>query len=134
MENRFKVWDNKHREWLQVQDGYIYFRNDGKIFGFQCTGMGENLLEFTQPEGYVKVNYTTLKDKHGKPIYGGDIGKLHNESIICVVWNKTLGGWSFECFDEFDDGVGSSDFRLTKGIADNTEIIGNIYENKELLK
>jgi hypothetical protein len=73
------------------------------------------------PFSYVLMQYTGLKDKNGKEIYEGDI--LKTLTGICeVVWNeykwgvnyhKAFADWSFE---------------------GECEIIGNVYENPELLK
>lgn len=77
------------------------------------------------------VQYTGLKDKNGKEIYDGDI--LDCEDRICkVVWHNQAGQWD-------------SDFIKYKGVLksngiDNVSfkyravVIGNIYENPELLQ
>lgn len=73
---------------------------------------------------YDVMQYTGLKDKNGKEIFEGDIVKcfkIHN-SIVCMAeyaWGlktKTLG---FIPFSE---------------IYGHFEVIGNIYENPELLE
>jgi uncharacterized phage protein (TIGR01671 family) len=74
------------------------------------------------------TQFTGLKDKDWKDIYEGDILKAGD--YICVVnWNEKFAsfcvnkkGWMFSHF--FEEHCETQ----------NVEVIGNIYENPELLK
>ena len=84
------------------------------------------------PDMYIIMQYTGLKDKNGKEIYEGDIVKnLEHGHVFSVEWgieNESYAGWS---------GVWQGKTfvaPLYNGPLVNCEIIGNIYENPELLK
>lgn len=77
---------------------------------------------------------TGLKDKNGKLIFEGDILSVmsdwehtQNKELRTVVgWNDVTGGWFCDC-EATDCGGDMEEW-------DDAEIIGNIYENPELLK
>jgi uncharacterized phage protein (TIGR01671 family) len=87
------------------------------------------------PEGEEKyiMQYTGLKDKNGKEIYEGDIvmrntytvesGRPGMSGPFVIVWYAEKAGFEYETKDGFKAGL----FYSTH------EIIGNIYENPELL-
>lgn len=79
----------------------------------------------------ILMQYTGLKDKNGKEIYEGDIT---NNGV--VEWCKSLNwdsggsnhpGFYFDCKE-------TDELSYHDGFDNDTEVIGNIYENPELLK
>lgn len=85
---------------------------------------------------------TGLKDKNGKLIYEGDIVKSDFKFFTItinplafkvgdVVFSELFGGW---VINSKDKAAPYQQAHLGKIEAQNCEVIGNIYENKELLE
>ena len=88
---------------------------------------------YLNPYKWNLMQYTGLKDRNGKKIFEGDICRndkaVDSEWCFEIYWSDTA---SFEgrCPDNFEKLPGDMIFPLVGKL----EIIGNIYENPELLK
>ena len=71
------------------------------------------------------MQYTGLKDKNGKEIYEGDLLKQK----IIVKWNEKFASWCL-----YREGWMFTHWFGESCNPEECEIIGNIYENPELLK
>lgn len=120
---KFRVWDKINEKWinnclLDIESGYLcgYYDN-----------------EQAYKRRYKIMQCTGLKDKKGKLIYEGDIVKFNfdtDEIKAVVSWDdKELIGFYLNTTDYFKDKY-VTDYDFYKN---DYEVIGNIYENKELL-
>ena len=92
----------------------------------------EYSIDACNDEIFIVNQYTGLKDKNGKEIYEGDILTYYNKYsdkiyTQIVKWDQMWAG--FGLFEKDNKWCKESDWVKIA----NIEIIGNIYENPELL-
>ena len=136
---RFRAWDKQPKKmYYDVQDLQGFLGLDAKIdknIGMYDT-FGQLLsepLNFSNESMFEIMQCTGIRDKNNKLIYEGDL--IH--TII-----KTLGGNKIvdkiEIIKYYDSACQFSAYYTFIGsktlINDEIEIIGNIYENSELLE
>ena len=78
--------------------------------------------------------FTELHDSNGNEIYEGDILRLGNSSSgVCEVkWNTTMAAFCIQFFFERELGTRTAGEWLI--YEKKVEVIGNIYDNPELMK
>lgn len=87
-------------------------------------------------EKVILMQSTGLFDRNGKEIFEGDI-ITNGQNVMCMKRHNTLGFYVEEKGEvEFiaDSAVLEEFEEDAKEIADRLEIIGNIYENKDILE
>lgn len=113
---KFRAWDNETKQMLTVKN--INFCGE-EINSYEMTGdwIGLDVVELMQ--------YTGLKDKNGKEIYEGDICKGIRNIPFVVEWDDENARFL---------GYGTKGYVGYVSKYPKVEVIGNIYENPELLK
>ena len=146
-EIKFRAWDIESnefnfidlREAVANDDAYSLCGNQGTAWEKDR----ENSCAF-----YCKCNiqqFTGLKDKKGKEIYEGDIvkviGHYQDETDMYSFWDEYIGvitwidgSWVIESICEGSCEYLTQDSLYNSESIRKVEVIGNIYENEELIK
>ena len=126
-EIKFRAW-NGEKWWGAFTLADIYEAGSQSQLDAYWGTDDNNLPEFS---GMIMVQYTGLKDKNGKEIYEGDIVKNRWGKPWTVEFITDKGSWRL--VDTVDN---SYSILLSKACIKNDaiEVIGNIYENPELLQ
>lgn len=132
MRPKFRAWDSAKKEMFKDT--------------FAITESGQVVVveqeSVVSPPDYVFVDHlvimqsTGLLDKNGKEIFEGDI-IANGPDVMCMKRHNTLGFYVEKKgrVEFIADGAVLEEFEGdAKEIADSLEIIGNIYENPELLE
>lgn len=121
-EIRFRVWDKNNEELILPERVAIHC--DGELW----IKVSNTYMAKQERDDYDFMQYTGLKDCNGVDIYCGDILKF----------------WDWVGFIKFSGGVYLLEYKDKKDtcstlfssdkVMNNYEVIGNIYENGDLLK
>jgi uncharacterized phage protein (TIGR01671 family) len=119
---KFRAWDKKNKKMIGG-------------FGIDSTFGYAFIKDFDLGEEYILeceiMQFTGLTDKNGKEIYEGDIVKNERHKFIT---NIEYYGGAFRCFSEgMPLSLYIDECYADKDINNQLEVIGNIYENPNLL-
>lgn len=125
-EIKFRVWNEDTKEMLEIQK-HSFKTNKSMPYGWNMQYEFDGLMQ-----------YTGLKDKHGKEIYEGDLCKSYNGYIQEVVWKDNSWMYKMKVNKKYQ---GEAYVEIVYSSMGDTshrnfgdEIIGNIYENPELVE
>lgn len=139
-EIKFRAWNKKQNEWANINQ----LSDWGSCEITAAVGMGNEqypyqTMRIVSDDVYELMQYTGLKDKNGKEIYEGDIVRYDESEKInrwvsgekaVVIWMPPRFTFRVKPYDKF---VGSNQNLPSVDDQEFIEIIGNIYENPELL-
>lgn len=121
----------KYRAWKPIGTPEMFTDVQGIDFKNGIAYLGYRLSSSTirtdkeRLENLVLMQYTGLKDRNGREIYEGDIvgykWQAVRSELLVVEWSVSDGAYLF--------GGIRTDYAVKYG-----EVIGNIYENPELLE
>jgi uncharacterized phage protein (TIGR01671 family) len=111
-EIKFRAWNGKGMIVSGKTDLKFYVQNSRAYF---LERYGHDDWGLASTSAWTLMQYTGLKDKNGVEIYEGDILQTSANDYREVTWLSV--GWSSQMLDP-----------------DWIEVIGNIYENPELLR
>ena len=129
-EIKFRAWDVDKKIWLTEDETYKQVENQARW----------------NPElggHFVLMQFTGLKDKNGKEIYEGDLlrsegirpwsGNKYGEVAVCE-WDSEYANFKMKKVDGYGETEMPNGESWALGVGKYFEVIGNIYENPELLK
>ena len=130
---KFRAWDSVEKKFVE----HFFITDNGLICNMEKPTSGYNSPIPVEKSELILMQSTGLRDKNGKEIFEGDI-VTDGEFTRTIKNHQTLG---FYMLDEegierfFSDSASLEDFEEdAKIVSEILEIIGNVYENQELLE
>ena len=141
-EIKFRVWD-KECKYMHIcgEDVHDTINFDIETNRAYYYNLQNGCGSLSEDSDYVLMQYTGLKDKNGKEIYEGDVIKSYFENglgaenkcliiydeYLCAFMGKELRTKQQYLFNEGNPNKKDKKLKYT-------EVIGNIYDNPELLE
>ena len=124
-QRKFKVWDKLAQRMIYPDKGYQ------QHYIIDLYGRFHNLQNGSGGDDYIVLEYTGLTDSKDKEICEGDILIHKTDSIGQVLYEADDGGYIYQWKRI---GPNQHHTNLNCDVAFESVIVGNIFENPELLK
>ena len=123
---KFRAW---HKTWEEMgKVTCIHFDDKQSVISMFCEE--EQASSALLDDEVIIMQSTGLKDKNGKEIFEGDIVDYKGRRAV-VKWHGSYASFIYRFVDELQER--KSEWHPLFLAYYHFEIIGNIYENKELL-
>lgn len=126
---KYRAYAKEYNKIVQVDR--LGLNSDGSVqeILFSYKELGEDSNEWTdlQAGQFELLEFTGQYDKEGKEIYTEYILQFSNGNLGEVIWSNLRAGFDVA----FDNAMPEE---LDHNLANNCKVVGNIYENKELLE
>lgn len=129
---KFRAWNNENEYMITSKQGVFTALQSCMNITRQDDGYYNNgdLLKPNKGK-YTLMQFTGLYDKNGKGIYEGDIISNGTEKCL-VVWIKEQAGFMLKLLNEEFENEEWTNPMID--LRKDDEVIGNIYDNKNLLE
>ncbi len=120
---KFRAWHKADKQILPVIG--LFYNPDTMQLMDVNVGDSET-VDWRDQSDLILMQYTGLNDKYGREIYEGDIMQSPEWGCVVIRWLPDLG-----CFGCWHPTTGGHDNLIGYSQA---QVIGNIYQNPELLQ
>ena len=131
-EIKFKIWGVKQSKWVDLEDSNSkteYSLNpQGYIVTHYNDGSGGYDNDSHDIDEFIPVFYTGLKDKNGVECWQCDL-RMYNGKIYELVND----GWRWRLNRDLVRFGDNDEIVVDEDVLYESELVGNIYENPELL-
>ena len=125
---KFRAWHNELGRMMSISDMWFNVDSLGEI-GLNDAVMNDYIT--VSPNEINLMQSTGLKDKNGKEIFEGDVVDYKGRKAI-IKWHGSYASFIYRFVDELQERA--SDWDPLFLACYHFEVIGNIYENPELLE
>ena len=130
MTPKFRAWHKELGRMMLIEIMYFFFfDNELEELELNDPVMNDHISVY--PDDIILMQSTGLKDKNGKEIFEGDVVDYKGRKAI-IKWHGSYASFIYRFVDELNKRSEEWDPLYLAYL--KCEVIGNIYENPELLE